>query len=60
MSDSAYTVVFAEPHTLTDGDQTELEISEYDDFGSMIQMELTDGSTRSVGKQLITEIIENN
>ncbi len=56
MSDRRYTVTFAEPHHLTDGEETELTVLEYDDFGSMYTLELVDGSTRSVGKQLVTDI----
>jgi hypothetical protein len=56
MDESNYTVTFAVPHSLTDGDETELPILGYDDFGSMYEFELLDGSTRSVGKQLVAEI----
>jgi hypothetical protein len=56
MNEGNYTVSFAVPHSLTDGDDTELSIREYDDFGSMYEFELLDGSTRSVGKQLVSEI----
>jgi hypothetical protein len=53
-----YTVEFAEPHTLTDGDDRTLTVSEYDDFGSMYNLELPNGDTRSVGKQLVESITE--
>jgi hypothetical protein len=54
-----FTVHFAQPHVLTDGDETELEVGEYEDVGSMYILELTDGGRRSVGKQLVEEITEN-
>jgi hypothetical protein len=53
-----YTVEFAEPHTLTDGDDRTLIVTTYDDLGSMYSLELTDGNTRSVGKQLVESITE--
>jgi len=56
MNDGEYTVTFAVPHSLTEGDDTELPIVGYDDFGSMYEFELLDGSTRSVGKQLVSGI----
>lgn len=55
-----YIVEFAEPHALTDGDDRTLTISEYDDFGSMYSLELPNGDSRSVGKQLIESISEAN
>lgn len=57
MNEGNYTVTFAVPHNLTNGDDTELSILGYDDFGSMYEFELTDGSTRSVGKQLVADIV---
>jgi hypothetical protein len=54
-----FTVHFTEPHLLTDGDETELEVSGYEDVGSMYLLELTDGGRRSVGKQLVDEITES-
>ncbi len=51
-------VEFAEPHALTDGDDRTLTVSGYDDFGSMYNLELPDGDTRSVGKQLVENITE--
>lgn len=59
MDEDTYTVVFSEPHMLTDDGETELEVDEYDDLGSMIRLELTDGSARSVGKQLVDDIVEH-
>lgn len=56
MNEGNYTVTFAVPHSLTNGDDTELAIVGYDDFGSMYEFELLDGSTRSVGKQLVEAI----
>lgn len=53
-----YTVKFAEPHVLTDGDDQTLTVDEYDDFGSMYSLELPDGTSRSVGKQLVESITE--
>ena len=35
MSEETFTVAFAEPNHLTDGDATELTVLEYDDLGSM-------------------------
>jgi hypothetical protein len=55
---SEYTVEFAEPHQLTDGDETTLSVTDYDDVGSMYILELSDGTTRSVGKQLVTAVNE--
>jgi|APHM01.1.fsa_nt_gi hypothetical protein len=53
-----YIVEFAEPHVLTDGDDRALTVDEYDDLGSMYTLELPNGDTRSVGKQLIENITE--
>ena len=53
-----YIVEFADPHVLTDGDDRTLTVSEYDDFGSMYSLELPDGNSRSVGKQLVESITE--
>ena len=44
-----YTVTFAEPHTLTDGDDTTVQVTGYEDVGSMYILELMNGETRSVG-----------
>lgn len=55
MSDTAYRVRFEEPHRLADGERT-VEVVSYDDFGSMYELELADGTTRSVGKQLVDEV----
>ena len=54
---SEYVVHFAAAHSLTDGDETTLRVADYDDFGSMYNLELPDGSTRSVGKQLVDDIV---
>ncbi|MFT4945387.1 MAG: hypothetical protein ACI9K3_001334 [Halovenus sp.] len=56
MSEERFTVTFAEPNHLTDGDETELTVRGYDDLGSMYSLELVNGSTRSIGKQLVEEI----
>jgi hypothetical protein len=56
MTDATHTVRFAEPHELTDGDETVLEVAGYEDFGSMYALTLLDGTERSVGKQLIEEV----
>lgn len=53
-----YIVEFAEPHALTDGDDRTLAVNGYDDFGSMYSLELPDGKSRSVGKQLVENITE--
>jgi hypothetical protein len=53
-----YTVEFVESHALTDGDSRTLTVDGYDDFGSMYNLELPDGNTRSVGKQLVEGITE--
>ena len=53
-----YELRFAEPHQLTDGDETTLPVTYYDDVGSMYILELSDGTTRSVGKQLVTAVNE--
>lgn len=53
-----YTVEFADPHVLTEGEDQTLTISGYDDFGSMYSLELPDGTARSVGKQLVETITE--
>jgi hypothetical protein len=53
-----YIVEFADPHILTDGDDRTLIISGYDDYGSMYSLELPDGNSRSVGKQLVESITE--
>jgi hypothetical protein len=51
-----YTVRFDAPHELTDGDATTLVVDDYDDVGSMYIFELADGTTRSVGKQLVASV----
>lgn len=56
MSEKRFTVIFTEPHHLTDGDDTAVTVRDYDDRGSMYTLEFVDGSTRSVGKQLVEEI----
>jgi hypothetical protein len=56
MSEERFTVTFAEPNHLTDGDETELTVRGCDDLGSMYSLELVNGSTRSIGKQLVEEI----
>ncbi len=56
MADDAYVVTFAEPHRLTDDDTTDLTVADYEDFGSMYTLKLTDGTTRSVGKQLVESV----
>lgn len=53
-----YELRFAEPHQLTDGDETTLLVAGYEDYGSMYMIELEDGSTQSVGKQLIESVTE--
>jgi len=53
-----YELRFAEPHRLTDGDGTTLRVAGYEDYGSMYTVELADGSTQSVGKQLIESVTE--
>lgn len=53
-----HTVTFSEPHVLTDGDAVELTVDGYEDVGSMYILELTDGTTQSVGKQLVDSITE--
>jgi hypothetical protein len=55
---SAYKITFAETHPLTEGEDTTLTVDGYDDVGSMIMLELTDGSTQSVGKQLVDDVTE--
>lgn len=54
----AHIVQFADPHVLTDGDETALEVSGYEDVGSMYILELSDGTTQSVGKQLVEDITD--
>jgi len=58
VTETPYTVVLSEPHKLTEGDETEIEVAAYDDLGSMIHLELPDGTRRSVGKQLVEEVVE--
>lgn len=53
-----YRVHFEEPNRLAEDGGTTLDVSDYDDFGSMYMLELTDGSTQSVGKQLVAEIVD--
>ena len=53
-----YRVHFGEPHRLGEDGGTTLVVNDYDDFGSMYMLELTDGSTQSVGKQLVDEIVD--
>lgn len=55
-----YIVEFADAHVLTDGDDRTLTVNGYDDFGSMYSLELPDGNSRSVGKQLVENITEAN
>ncbi len=54
-----YEVQFEDPHMLTDGDETSLTIADYEDVGSMLILELEDGMTRSVGKQLVESVEES-
>jgi hypothetical protein len=53
---ASYVVHLTEPHELTDGDETTVEITDYDDFGSMYSLVFPDGTEQSIGKQLVTEI----
>ncbi|SDG28557.1 hypothetical protein [Halorientalis regularis] len=55
-----YTVTFAEPHSLTDGDDETMQVTGYEDVGSMYILELLNGETRSVGKQLVDDITETD
>lgn len=55
---SSYEITFAETHPLTEGDETALTVDGYNDVGSMLMLELADGTTRSVGKQLVDDITE--
>ncbi|ESS04467.1 MAG: hypothetical protein A07HR67_00753 [uncultured archaeon A07HR67] len=55
---SEYEVTFAQPHELTDGEETTLVVGDCEDVGSMYILELTDGGTRSVGKQLVSSVTE--
>jgi hypothetical protein len=55
---SPYEITLSETHPITDGDETTLRVVGYDDLGSMLMLELPDGGTRSVGKQLVEEITE--
>jgi hypothetical protein len=55
-----HTVTFSDPHVLTDGDAVELTVDGYEDVGSMYILELTDGTTQSVGKQLVETISEQS
>jgi hypothetical protein len=54
--DATHRVEFTEPHDLTDGDATTLEVAGYEDFGSMYALTLLDGTERSVGKQLVESV----
>jgi hypothetical protein len=56
---SLYRVAFDAPHELTDGDETTMTVADYEDVGSMYILELPDGTTRSVGKQLVTSVAEH-
>lgn len=53
-----YTVTFEKPHALTDGEETTLLVGGYEDVGSMYILELIDGATQSVGKQLVADITQ--
>jgi len=53
-----YKLHFAETHHLTDGDDHTLAVNGYEDLGSMYMLNLQDGSTQSVGKQLVESIEE--
>lgn len=53
-----YNLHFAEPHHLTDGEDNALAVNGYEDLGSMYMLNLQDGSTQSVGKQLVESIEE--
>jgi hypothetical protein len=55
----SYTVRFGAPHELTDGDATTLVVDDYEDVGSMYIFELSDGTTRSVGKQLVESVTDD-
>lgn len=53
MSEGEYVVHLSEPHSLTDGDGTTLRVADYDDFGNTYDLELLEGSSRSVGRRLV-------
>lgn len=55
---TSYRVTFDAPHELTDDGETTVTAADYDDLGSMYMIELPDGTTRSVGKQLVTSVTE--
>ncbi len=55
----SYHVAFDAPHELTDDDETTMTVADYEDVGSMYILELQDGTTRSVGKQLVTSVTEH-
>ncbi len=55
----SYTVRFVSPHELTEGDETTLVVDDYEDLGSMYTFELPDGTSRSVGKQLVESVTDD-
>jgi hypothetical protein len=55
----SYTVRFGAPHELTADDETTLVVDDYEDVGSMYIFELSDGTTRSVGKQLVESVTDD-
>ncbi|WP_048075149.1 hypothetical protein [Haloquadratum walsbyi] len=56
MADEAYQITLTEPHEITDGDEKTITVSGYEDVGSMFMLQLSDGGTRSIGKQLIEDV----
>jgi len=54
--DATHVVTFAEPHELTEGEETTLRVAVCEDFGSMYSLTLPDGTERSVGKQLVDSV----
>jgi hypothetical protein len=55
---SHYEITFTESHPVTDGDGTTVTVEDYEDVGSMLILELTDGTSQSVGKQLVDDVTE--
>lgn len=55
----SHTVRFGAPHELTADDETTLVVDDYEDVGSMYIFELPDGTTRSVGKQLVESVTDD-
>ena len=57
MSDHNYTARLNNPYLYDGEEREELHVTDYEHLGSMYLFELTDGNSRSLGTNLIEEIV---